>query len=226
MKSLIVRFWFALKCKVLGDRLEINGWTQGEYTEIQEHIINVLMPNRLDEILEFGCGSGLHLCKISDLCKKIVGIDNSKPMLARSRNNCKNFNSEIIYCKSLKLGFQENKFEKVFSWSVFQYLENITEAKNLLREIYRIVKPDGLIFIGDLPNAMERKGYLKTPNKIKRFSLSAYLITICEYLGYLFFDPFLLKDFCEKNFGETKVIQHGKLLKSNNRFDILIKVQK
>jgi ubiquinone/menaquinone biosynthesis C-methylase UbiE len=217
MKSLLYKTWYGLKSRLLRDEFAINGWSKQEHIEIQKYIVEVLKPQKQDEILEFGCGTGLHLRNFSNFCREIVGIDHLKCMIERvKKNNLGRPNVKFMHCKAIKrLPFLDDRFDKIFSWSVFQYFVNRIEAENLLRELFRITKTNGMIFIGDIPSIID-----------KRYSLKLF-VDYLNYFLYLFYDPFIFSKFCEQNFGETKIIfQKNSLPNYRSRFDILIKVKK
>jgi len=217
MKPLLYKIWYGLKSRLLRDDFAINGWSEEEHLEIQKYLIEVLNPQKQEEILEFGCGTGLHIRNFSGLCREITGIDHLGSMIERAKkNNRGKANVRLMHCKSTKrLPFTDNRFDKVYSWGVFMYFRDRVDAENILRELFRITKNHGTIFIGDIPSTLRKKYFIKL--------LADYF----NYFMYLFYDPSVFGKFCEQNLGEAEIIeQKSSLPNYRARFDVLIKVKK
>ena len=121
-------------------------------TKFRNKLIDELDPKNNENILEFGFGTGQNI------------------VLAIQRNNLANFNGVDIYQKVKviaehkinKLGlkanlelydgkvfpYENNSFDKVFSSLVFHQLDRETKLQ-CLKEIYRVLKPNGQLVIGD-----------------------------------------------------------------------------
>jgi ubiquinone/menaquinone biosynthesis C-methylase UbiE len=128
--------------------------------------------------------------------------------------------------QGVKLPFKDNSFDKVFSWSVFQYLSSKAEAESLLKEFYRIGKTGGLILISDIVFS-KTKGQFLRPNATRNISIMLYLWHLIAHSIYLKFDPYEFKKFCEYNFGKTTILkQDSTLLWHRERVDILIEIAK
>lgn len=229
MKKLIYQIWFAAKCVLLGNEFQVNGWRKEYCLQAQQHIIQNLNIHKSNVIFEYGCGTGLHLKTISNNCKSIYGTDHSKRMVKRAKHSCAKIpNVTIVDVKSGKTGFSENQFDKTFSYSVFQYLNNINEAMDLLEEFYRVTKPNGLIYVGDIPNTIKKK-----PVALKTIYLAGLPIKIYNPLVilshplYLFFNPYKMCEYCNVHFGETQIIWQTNLPPEfDRRFGLLINIRK
>ncbi len=104
-----------------------------------------LRPNSL--ILDAGCGSGRHLralAKLPDL--KIIGIDRNGSDLNDALTALKNMpdalsDNYLVSCADIKnLPFASASFDCVICSEV---LEHIPEHENALKELVRILKPQG-----------------------------------------------------------------------------------
>jgi 2-polyprenyl-3-methyl-5-hydroxy-6-metoxy-1,4-benzoquinol methylase len=104
-----------------------------------------LRPNSL--ILDAGCGSGRHLralAKLPDL--KIIGIDRNGSDLNDALTALKNMpdalsDNYLVSCADIKnLPFASASFDCVICSEV---LEHILEHENALKELVRILKPQG-----------------------------------------------------------------------------------
>jgi len=98
-------------------------------------------------LLEAGCGGGQYLYNFSKLGYRVFGIDLSKEILTICRDNCMGYHVKPI----LKLAdvrnipFKRECFDVVFSMGVIEHLEDYRKA---LKEMVRVTKKEGLIFIG------------------------------------------------------------------------------
>lgn len=95
--------------------------------------------------LDLGCGIGQFTKRIMDYGDEVVSADISNIAL----NKVKEFNSNIINVDMRKkLPFKNDEFDIVFANLSIHYFSDI-ETKNLVEEIRRILKKDGL-FIGSV----------------------------------------------------------------------------
>ncbi|PKM94427.1 MAG: SAM-dependent methyltransferase [Firmicutes bacterium HGW-Firmicutes-1] len=107
--------------------------------EILSHVIG--------EILEIGFGTGLNLSYYPAWVKEITVIDNNEGMnsLAQKRVKHSKINVNLKLLNAEILPFEDKSFDSIVSTFTFCSIENIDSA---LKEIYRVLKPDGkLIFL-------------------------------------------------------------------------------
>lgn len=98
------------------------------------------VPKRDEQtILDLGCGTGILTVQLADLCNKIVGVDSSRNMIDKAKEQFSNI--EFRVCDALDLPF-ENEFDVVFSNAVFHW---ISDHSTLLKNIHRVLKPQGLL---------------------------------------------------------------------------------
>jgi len=120
-----------------------------------------LSPNKLIKrldlredynVLEIGPGPGYFSVKVAKELKdgKLVLADIQQEMLdyARKRLVARNINNvEYRLCDGEGLDFDSESFDRVFMVTVIGEVENKNEY---IREIYRILKPDGVLSISEL----------------------------------------------------------------------------
>ena len=102
-------------------------------------------------ILDIGCGSGLQTMLIGMRCKKVIGIDISEEAITAAKNvSCYmkgRINTEFCCVKLENAKFENEWFDKIFSFCVIEHISNYIEV---LREAHRILKNDGqMIFSVD-----------------------------------------------------------------------------
>jgi len=110
-----------------------------------------------DAVLECGCGAGAFLSALlkqyPDL--KVSGVDYSRPLLETAKKNIKgNF-----YCADMSdLGFiKDGQYDHVVAFSTFHYLSSEATARKVVREMVRVVRVGGVVFIGEVSNLEKRE---------------------------------------------------------------------
>lgn len=93
-------------------------------------------------ILDIGCGVGVlaHLLEVNG--NYVSACDNSEEMVDEARNRHFNINYSIKDAENLN--YKENSFDYVTAIGLFEYLENDEKA---LKEIHRVLKPNGYVII-------------------------------------------------------------------------------
>ena len=116
-----------------------------------KHLQNQAKLQKSDVVLDVGCGIGFQTLLIGKKCKKIIGVDVSKEAIELatflSATCSGRINSEFL-CSTLESAkFPNDYFDKVFSICV---IEHISNYKEMLAEIYRVLKPSGsFVFSAD-----------------------------------------------------------------------------
>ncbi len=102
-----------------------------------KEIINLLSPSKDEIILDLGCGTGDLTKTISDLCKKVIGIDNSVEMIQTAQEKYPDIKFLNVDIKDFKFDFC---FDSVFSNAVLHW---IPEAEIVIQNINRQLKIEG-----------------------------------------------------------------------------------
>lgn len=111
-------------------------------------IINILLEYKTKDskVLDLGCGIGLSLSFIGQVFKNSVGCDISENSLRATKEILEKHQIKIpiILCQKDKLPFKDNCFDIVTFIEVIEHVENPDAA---LKEIKRVLKPDGILHI-------------------------------------------------------------------------------
>lgn len=131
-------------------------------------------------VLDVGCGIGYNtkLLKLSRPDLKIIGIEphNKKHWWGLLKEN----NCEFKKGNALKLDFKDKVFDVVVSFGVMEHIEECYERyyhkkefKNediqFMKEMYRVLKPNGINIISLLPN---------------KYSISEFIASIAQVSGH------------------------------------------
>jgi 2-polyprenyl-3-methyl-5-hydroxy-6-metoxy-1,4-benzoquinol methylase len=123
------------------------------YIKTREEIVATLIPKTAATLLDLGCGEGNLFSLLPQSIIQATGLDLLKSRLDKAQSK---FTKEIVSRKfsfttadfDEKLPYQNNTFDIVTSISVLEYL---LDPEHFLREVHRIVKPQGT-FIIEVPN--------------------------------------------------------------------------
>jgi ubiquinone/menaquinone biosynthesis C-methylase UbiE len=100
-------------------------------------------------VLEIGCGNGYgaRLIKKYFSPKKIYGIDLDEKMIQLAKQ--KNKDSVVVFEVGdvLNLKFKSNQFDAIFDFGI---LHHVIEWKDALKELKRVLKPEGQLILEDL----------------------------------------------------------------------------
>jgi len=121
-------------------------------------------------VLDLGCGTGRHLIYLAKKGFDVYGIDIAKRGIEIARKWLKKEGSRAnlkigdIY---KKLPYQDSFFDAIISTQVIHHAR-IDAIRKAIKEIERILKPSGLIFI-TVRKALRVKGWRKNKIVIHRF---------------------------------------------------------
>lgn len=110
-----------------------------------------------DNLLDLGCNSGQMLLKVKKKVNKAVGLDNDFKLIAIAKTQLDDSRNIKFKQHDLNKGipYSNNSFTKVICNDV---LEHVYKRGYLLKEIYRVLKPGGMLFlVTDNPNTSWKK---------------------------------------------------------------------
>ena len=112
------------------------------YTKTLSILETFLKVQKNDLVLDLGCGPGNLIYPLLKYTSKIIGIDISKNALTVAKKYfvCKNVGFILADAENLPL--RDECLDKIFAFEVLEHLPNPQKA---LIEIYRVLKPRGLL---------------------------------------------------------------------------------
>ncbi|MDH5695495.1 MAG: class I SAM-dependent methyltransferase [Dehalococcoidia bacterium] len=131
----------------------INILTLGQSKRIQREIVENYISAG-DEVLEIGCGTGTLAISCAEKGAAVVGFDMSSQMLAiarrkiQERNLADKIQLHEMSAIEMDKAFDNETFDEVVSTLVFSEFYP-DEQKYVLGQVYRVLKPGGLIIIAD-----------------------------------------------------------------------------
>lgn len=145
------------------------------FTEVQEDIpkiVKLFKKHKVKKVLDLGCGSGRHTVYLAKRGFEVYGIDIAPEGIKLAKDWLKkenlkaNFKIGSIY---QKLPYRDEFFDAIISTNVVHHAK-INTIRKAIKEIERILKPKGLIFI-IVRKALRVKGWRKNKIVIHRYKI-------------------------------------------------------
>ncbi len=109
-------------------------------------VLKLLGQQKVERLLEIGCGSGIFLKELSTHCQRLHALDVHEALSAvRELSHIEGFSVYLTRSSVLELPYKEDSFDVVICASVLEHLHEVSKA---LQEIRRILKPGGKAIIG------------------------------------------------------------------------------
>jgi ubiquinone/menaquinone biosynthesis C-methylase UbiE len=103
-----------------------------------------LIDNR-ERILEIGCGIGRMTEFIAKDFNEVYGVDISGEMIKQGKERLTGvYNAILVETDGQSIPFDENFFNVVFSYLVFQHFKDKEMVEQNFKEVYRVLKPKGI----------------------------------------------------------------------------------
>ena len=120
--------------------------TLGSLTRIKQEIADHVAPG--NRVLDLGCGTGTLAKMCTDRGAQVTGVDANSGMLAVAKRNSPSANYLNISLSSLDEHLEDESFDIILSTLAFSELTRM-ERLHVLKQIKRILKKEGRVFIGD-----------------------------------------------------------------------------
>ena len=151
-----------------------------------------------DIILDAGCGGGRNMYWFIQNNFTINGIDNNEVAIDLLQDMYPDLTSNFKVADVESSGFAGNYFNHIICSAVLHFANSTYHFKAMLKEMVRILKPGGTLFIRMASDiGMENKvepfadGVYLIPDGSTRFLLTRQLLTDCMQLNNLSFaEPF------------------------------------
>jgi ubiquinone/menaquinone biosynthesis C-methylase UbiE len=127
--------------------------------EIVFNFIEKINSEKINRVLDLGCGAGQYLAQLYSMDFECFGVDISEEMLKITRQKFishKINNVTLLNSDCYKLPLEDNYFDLIISIGVLEYLDN---EKRALLEMKRIIKSGSFIIV-TFPNFYKLKNLL------------------------------------------------------------------
>jgi ubiquinone/menaquinone biosynthesis C-methylase UbiE len=116
-------------------------------------------------LLDVGCGMGFMIDIAKEYFSYIRGIDVTPAMLEKvdltSKNNC---DIQVSLSKCERMPYENDSFDACTSYAVLHHLSDLDAV---FREMYRVLKPGGMLFTGLDPNFYFWEAFSKLDGKLE-----------------------------------------------------------
>ncbi len=139
--------------ELMDDPLEAEAYSITDFADVNKKFVEAfceLLPLKGDLfMLDLGCGPGDITYRIHTCCgnHKVIGIDGALPMLRFAQKQRGGRNLIWILSDAKWLPFRDKSVDSIFSNSLVHHL---LDPKPLWREIRRVIKSGGFVFLRDL----------------------------------------------------------------------------
>ncbi|TYQ16431.1 UNVERIFIED_CONTAM: excisionase family DNA binding protein [Acetivibrio alkalicellulosi] len=133
---------------------------KGYYDEsIKNHLVGLGMLNKKMTVIDLGSGNGYISIAVAEYVKKVIAVDISKEMIKELKKNARSNgikNIDTLESDGLEIPIEDEAVDMVCA---NMYLHHIEQPEMAIKEINRVLKPQGLIFLSDFyeHNDMELK---------------------------------------------------------------------
>jgi len=195
-----------------------------ELKDVERVLIAKYFIDKKANILDIGCGYGRTTKPLFDMGFNIIGIDIVPEMIAGAKRD----NSTIDYrlMSATNLDFPDNYFEyALFSFNGIDYIYPESRRFDVLREVYRVLKPGGVFILSSHNKAAYFFRIFSEPNFYNIFVFlrnifngkffTHYILakhTEGDLLGYAKIPYLQQKDFMRFGFNIVKIL--GKTYKN------------
>jgi ubiquinone/menaquinone biosynthesis C-methylase UbiE len=134
-----------------------------------------------DTYLELGCGSGLFMKKYASTAYSITGLDHSEDMVKLAthynRKRVDEGTGEFRQGEASQLPWKDARFSTAAAIATFMFWPKPLES---LREIHRVLRPEGRLVISLGWNADDGKDHAK---HIKKYGIKLYTVLLPAQRG-------------------------------------------
>lgn len=124
-------------------------------------IDSIFEVNPGDHVLDLCCGNGLLSKHFINKGATVTAVDVSQDLLT----NISDIKGIMTIQSDIRtLNFEDASMDKVIIYAGIQYL-NAKEAILLLQNIFKWLKPNGSLFIGDIPDLKKRWNFFNTKER-------------------------------------------------------------
>ena len=169
---------------------QISGWSDHGLSRRIATFERALEATRLPSnalILDLGCGAGTYCRFLRKKGFRIIGLDTSFPILKRAQELQGDEEIQLLNGDSYNLPLSDRSAEGVVCIGV---LQTLSDEKRVLKEISRVLKPGGILFLDGINSLGLNELFKWKPDKHLKL-----------------YNPFILSKYLEQNgFQDLKIM--------------------
>ncbi len=134
------------------------------------------------DVIDIACGEGYGSFLMSNYAKNVKGIDINNDVIENAKIKYKKDNLDFLQGTVANIPLQDSSIDVIVS---FETIEHITMHDEMMREIKRVLKPDGLLIISspDKKNYSDKRGF-NNKFHVKELYLEEFENLIKKYFKY------------------------------------------
>lgn len=150
-------------------------------------------------VLDCACGTGYGTARLHGAARRIIGIDLNREALDYAARHYYFSNVNFLVMDAMRLGFSSQSFEAICS---FETLEHLRNPEAYLKEILRVLHPDGLCLIST-PNARLTTSRPKNLHHFQEWNYTDFQ----KYLQH-FFNSVEIQGVIRKQSSSHRIVHH------------------
>ncbi|NOQ28303.1 MAG: amino acid adenylation domain-containing protein, partial [Bacteroidales bacterium] len=228
------------------DEVTGGGWTssytgnpipQEEMNEYGDNVLKKLEPliNSQTRILEIGCASGISMFRLAPKVALYYGTDLSGIILQKNEERINAEGHSNIIQKRLSADeidqIEEKDFDLIIINSVIQCFDGHNYLKKVIRKAIDLMKPEGLMFFGDIMDQDLKKDLVKDFEEFRQINKDKDYKTKIDWSEELFLSREFWNDLKTEDSSIEKIESSPKIFTLENeltkfRYDVLVSINK
>lgn len=191
---------------------------------IVDSIASQLDLQQEDVLLDLCCGNGLITSSLATECRKVIGVDYSKPLLSVAKRDHQFDNIRYVHASILDLDSEtllaEETFTKVLMYEALQHFSR-QDLRKILTISLSLSTADVSILIGSVPDRTRKRNFYNTP---KRQIVAAWRqLTARNAIGSWWTHGEIFRVSEQMKFHCQFLAQNETLHTAHYRFDVLLR---
>lgn len=155
---------------------------EGSLSFVKQHQLELLELGPGISLLEVGFGRGEFLRHCAARGARVSGIDYSPAALEIARRTLSEYpQCDLRVADCRELPFEADSFDRVYAGDVIEH-QDLEDGVQMLREMYRVLGPGGLLFVHTAPNTVFTRLVLPLAKPLLRRIDRASIETLEEHM--------------------------------------------
>jgi ubiquinone/menaquinone biosynthesis C-methylase UbiE len=138
-----------------------NSFTMYQFLLFIQDVNNSLKLCKTDTLLDAGGGPGWTAFHLAPFVSEVTMFDYSHEMVRKAQEQTKAFDNVTVFQDDiLTMASIKEPYSKVLVGSVLQYLNNMDEVKQALRNVYRVMEPGGIALFTHNPDLTKKESHI------------------------------------------------------------------